>query len=135
MWLHDLKCQEVVSKAWERGLLTHSGFPLFNFLKACREDLTVWNKRDFGHVGRQIPQLQQKLQILETSGMTSIEDLRAARQDLKTWLDTNKIMWKQHSRNTRLKLGDKNTIFFHTKASLRKALDSILGLNDPNGVW
>lgn len=44
-------------------------------------------------------------------------------------------MWKQHSHNTRLKLGDKNTIFFHTKASLRKALDSILGLNDPNGVW
>lgn len=44
-------------------------------------------------------------------------------------------MWKQRSRNTWLKLGDKNTSFFHTKASHRKARNSILGLTNPNGVW
>lgn len=67
--------------------------------------------------------------------MTSIEDLWAAKQDLNTQLDTDKVMCQQHSRNTWLKLGDKNTIFFHTKALLRKVRNSILGLNDPNGVW
>lgn len=52
MWLHDPKCPEVVSEAWKRGLLSDLGFPLFNCLQTCRKDLTVWNKRDFGHVRR-----------------------------------------------------------------------------------
>lgn len=84
MWLHDPKCPEVVSEAWERGLLSNLGFPLFNCLQACRKDLTVWNKRNFGHVGRRISQLQKKLQSLEVLGIASSEELQAVRSDLTT---------------------------------------------------
>lgn len=112
MWLRDSKCAEVVSEAWERGLLASSGCPLSNCLQACKEDLSDWNKREFGHVGRQISQLQKKLQILENSRIASSEELRVARVDLNAWLDTKEVMWKQRSHNTWLKLGDNNTSFF-----------------------
>ena len=44
-------------------------------------------------------------------------------------------MWKQWSRNRYLKEGDRNTSFFHTKASNRKQRNWIQGLEDDNGVW
>ena len=101
----------MVSEAWERGLLSNSGCSLINCFQACREDLSVWNKKEFGHVGRQISQLQKKLQLLEASGVASSEELRTAKADLTTWLDTEEVIWKQRSRSTWLKLGDKNTNF------------------------
>ena len=42
---------------------------------------------------------------------------------------------KQRSRNRYLKEGDRNTSFFHTKASNRKQRNWIQGLEDDNGVW
>lgn len=104
-------------------------------MEACREDLTSWNKREFGHVWHRIGQLQKKLQTVEASGAATSEEIWTARSDLNLWLDVEETMWKQWSRNTWLKLGDKNTSLFHTKASNRKAQNYIMGLNDLNGVW
>ncbi|KAK2649996.1 hypothetical protein Ddye_017485 [Dipteronia dyeriana] len=43
--------------------------------------------------------------------------------------------WKQWSMIDWLKVGDKNTRFFHRKASARKVRNEILGLYDENGKW
>ncbi|XP_075670182.1 uncharacterized protein LOC142639945 [Castanea sativa] len=135
MWLRDPKCHDVVSKAWERGLMSSSGCPLSNCLQACREDLTDWYKKEFGHVGRRIAQLQKKLQFMEASGAATSEEIQSAKADLNVWLDAEETMRKQRSRNMWLKLGDKITSFFHTKASNKKARNYIMGLTDLNGVW
>ncbi|XP_030970836.1 uncharacterized protein LOC115991253 [Quercus lobata] len=100
MWLRDPKCQDVVSEAWERGLMSSLGCPLSNCLQACQEDLTGWNKKEFRHVGRRIAQLQTKLQTVEASGTATSEEIRSARSDLKLWLDAKETMWKQWSHNT-----------------------------------
>lgn len=72
---------------------------------------------------------------MEASGVATIEEIRSAKIDLNVWLDVEETMWKQRSRNMWLKLGDKNTSFFHTKASNRKARNYIMGLTDLDGVW
>ncbi|KAL5579315.1 hypothetical protein UlMin_011757 [Ulmus minor] len=43
--------------------------------------------------------------------------------------------WRQRSKDTWLKCGDRNSKFFHQKASARKAKNSILGLFDNNEKW
>lgn len=43
--------------------------------------------------------------------------------------------WQQRSKTHWLKSGDKNSKFFHTKASQRFRRNRILGIEDPNGVW
>lgn len=46
----------------------------------------------------------------------------------------NEIYWRQRSRVCWLKDGDRNTAFFHKKASNRRARNRISSLQDENGV-
>lgn len=45
------------------------------------------------------------------------------------------IFWKQRSRADWLKEEDKNTKFFHSKASARRKKNRICGLKDEKGIW
>ena len=44
-------------------------------------------------------------------------------------------MWHQRSRNNWLKAGDKNTTFFHTKATNRHQWNNISKILDENNRW
>ena len=44
-------------------------------------------------------------------------------------------MWKQRSQNFWLADGDRNTSFFHAKATNRKQRNTIHGICDPDGSW
>ena len=94
MWLRDPRCEEVVRDAWEHGLCSTMGHPLKNCISECHAQLTQWNKREFGHVGRQIKLLKTKLQMLEAFPENNMDDIRKVRLTLNSWLDTEEIMWK-----------------------------------------
>ena len=65
MWLKDPRCDEVVTDLWQEGLNKPGEYQFNNCIDRCSERLKVWNKVEFGHVGRKIVGLQKKLQELE----------------------------------------------------------------------
>ena len=71
MWVKDPRCDEVVNESWQEGLNKFSGYQFKNCIDTCRERLKVWNKVEFGHVGRRIANLQNRLQMLESRQMSS----------------------------------------------------------------
>ena len=52
-----------------------------------------------------------------------------------SWLGTEEVMWQQRSRNMYLLAGDRNTWFFHVKASNRNQKNLIEGMEDSSGTW
>ena len=137
MWLKGNRCEEIVKAAWEEGV--HSGVDdvLKSCLEHCRHDLNAWNKEEFGHVGRKIAKFQQKLEWLElqpsSSGMA--REMRSTRTDLNCWLEKEDEIWRQRSRLNWFQRGDRNTSFFHAKASARYQKNYIDGLVDEQGRW
>ena len=61
MWLRDPQCDEVVQEAWYEGVCKPGGYPFTNCINNCRSRLQVWNKMEFGHVGRKIAGLEKQL--------------------------------------------------------------------------
>ena len=118
MWVKDPRCDAVVNQSWQEGLNKFRGSQFKNCIDTCREQLKVWNKVEFGHVGRRIANLQNWLQMLESCQMSSTteEEIQEVRRNLNIWLVAESTMWKQRSRNTWLVCGDCNTSFFHAKS-------------------
>lgn len=121
MWLKDPRCKEVVLEAWNNGLATQTSFPFTSCLEKCRMSLEAWNKTEFEHVGKKIVELQKRLEWLELQLATpnNIQDMRSTRVELNCWHEKQDAMWLQRSRINWYQVGDKNTSFFHPKASAR----------------
>ena len=137
MWLVDERCKNVVMEAWQRGCISHSQWPLEACLEECKTSLRDWNKTTFRHVGKQVTNLQKKLQMLEAMkcNATNMEEIYATKVELNRWLGIEEEMWCQRSRNNWLKVEDRNATFFHTKGSNRFQRNTISRIMDANNGW
>ncbi|KAL0001943.1 hypothetical protein SO802_015724 [Lithocarpus litseifolius] len=135
MWLRDPHCAEIAEAAWMEGLYQPNGTQISNCLDSCRTCLSSWNKTKFGHVGRQITRLEKELQTLEQHHRPNHEHIEEVRKALNCWLDAENTMWHQKYRHLWITDGDRNTSFFHQKASNRKDRNFIRGITNHNEVW
>lgn len=51
------------------------------------------------------------------------------------FLSLDEYYWQQRAQNDWLSAGDRNSKFFHRKASLRALKNEMRGLEDARGVW
>ena len=126
-----------MEEAWDESLYGGSGDVLNRCLESFHARLEVWNDVEFGNVWKTMVELQKKLEWLELqpSTLDMIRSLRNPRIELNCWMDKEDDMWRQRSRISWLQSGDRNTRFFHEKASARYKQNLIEGLMDENGRW
>ncbi|XLR24789.1 hypothetical protein S83_052689 [Arachis hypogaea] len=130
-WLRDENCEKIVKKAWER-----SDQQVYMKLRQCGEKLYKWGEENFGDITKKIRSLQNKLQHLNTLKKEegTLLKIKEVESDLDEALKEEKIWWAQRSRTNWLKYGDKNSKFFHQKASQRKKRNWVSKIYDDTGV-
>lgn len=63
------------------------------------------------------------------------EEIRKIENQINNMLMDEDVYWKQRARANWLREGDKNTRFFHSKATVRKRKNKIWGIEDAQGNW
>ncbi|CAM8963352.1 unnamed protein product [Rhodiola kirilowii] len=133
----DRKVQLHRVRRFEQIWLRHGGFkeevrricssqtgeePLETKLKHCMKELHQWNSLTFGSVKRKVKELKEGIQDIRGRPRTEETSKIEANMttELDEWLEREELWWRQRSRADWLRQRDRNTAFFHQKASQRR---------------
>jgi hypothetical protein len=119
-----------VKQAWQ---IANGNFP--KKLATTLQSLHRWGQNQFGIIPKRIKETQIELQKLNQQSNHNhiMQQIRTKEQELDNLLESEELWWSQRSRVLWLQHGDKNTKFFHQKASHRRQRNKIEVIKDKQG--
>ena len=137
MWLSDPTYGDMVEEVWSSIRDSNPSIAILEKVASCEQELTWWNKHNFGHVRRELEKKKKLLVLSENEAMVSGNNtrVRSIRMEINLLQDRESRMWCQRSRMLWLSKRDNNTTFFHSRATKRFRKNLIRGIRDQNGVW
>jgi hypothetical protein len=134
MWETHQDFSPMVEAAWAANTCT-SMHGLERKLKGLSGALASWGRETFGSIRKELKELRQLLTLLRSRP----DRISPSHQELKVverlveLQHREEIMWKQRSCIQWLAEGDRNTKFFHMRASRRKKKNRICRLTRQDG--
>ncbi|KAL9673280.1 hypothetical protein QQ045_029535 [Rhodiola kirilowii] len=127
--MRDTSFADTVNKNWI------SNGNMSDKLLHLTQQLKVWNRKSFGHVGNHLRKLKKDLAEVRqcTRTQSSSEKEKSLTNEIDEWLIREETMWAQRSRISWLSQGDNNTKYFHLKANARRRINTISSLVDSEG--
>ncbi|KAL9675160.1 hypothetical protein QQ045_003361 [Rhodiola kirilowii] len=135
MWMRHDNYLEKVKEFWQKAVT--GGGPASKILDSCGSQLKRWNDEEFGNVKRRIKQLKAQIQEVQKEFRSEVlvEEESKLAAELDEWLAREECIWRQRARTEWLKEGDRNTAFFHARASYRRKVNSLSGLENEQGEF
>ncbi|XP_071680173.1 uncharacterized protein [Lolium perenne] len=135
-WEREPSLPAAVEEAWSRRVPGSDLGDVASSLQSVMNNLYTWKREHFKWVPKEMEKKRALLASLQdatdTGSMTAREGLEREMDEL---LYREEIMWMQRSRVAWLREGDRNTKFFHRRASWRKKKNQIRKLKRPDGSW
>lgn len=134
-WAMHEDYQGIVQTAWEQK----RGKPL-EALDQVRIQSLIFSKDVFDDIFRRkrnieawLKGIQKTLERVDSLFLLHLE--QSLQHDYNHILFQEELFWFQKSREKWVKLGDKNTAFFHAQTIIRRKRNKVHGLNLPSGIW
>jgi hypothetical protein len=137
MWSKDPRCGDVIKQAWNSEVYGSHAFILCRKQFHTATTLKKWNRDVFGHCQTKIKELNSRIEKMQMQDITeqNAKHEAALQGELNEWLRRNEVLWRQKSRETWLKDGDKNSKFFHLSTVIRRKRNSIDAIKNGDGEW
>ena len=137
MWTKDPRCNGVISEAWKKEFIGNECFQLCKKQLHTTTTLRKWNREVFGHCQSRISEISKQIELIQCE-ILSVENCSKEaklQSELNCLLSRNELIWRQKSRETGLKDGDRNSRFFHISAVLRCRNNFIDAIRGEDGTW
>ena len=137
MCLSDRGCSNVVEAVWTSHEETEPSIKVVKMIKKCGKELQEWNCKHFGNVRRELEKKRKMLKEAKKEAMRTGVDfqVRELKKEIDKLVDREYRMWFQRSKALWAANGDKNSKFFHCRATQRKWKNSILNIHKADGEW
>ena len=137
MWLFDQGCTEIVEAVWDARGIDDPMFGTMHKIEKCGKALMQWNKDHFGSVQALLKQKRKELIYVEKEAMRTglnfwLLDLK---KEIASLVDKEQRMWLQRSKVLWASQGDRNSKFFHCRATQRKRKNTIQKVRTLIGQW
>jgi hypothetical protein len=131
-WTKESYCEEIIQRNWNVGL--NSCTKKLEVMKGLGSNFEDHNlgtiKKDLARIEERLK--DQSLWAETPEDLVRFKNLEKCHGEL---LKKQETMWRQRSKAVWLKDGDRNTKFFHNKASQRSKVNGIKKIKDEDGVW
>lgn len=135
MWDTHAELKPPVRAAWEPDGHNLTASEVRVKLDALANNLGDWSRTTFGSVRGEIRKLKKELDRLRSDASRvgpSHPEIKINDRLIELYM-REEIMWRQRSRIEWLSSGDRNTHFFHMRASLRRRKNLIKALQRADG--
>ncbi|XP_024156414.1 uncharacterized protein LOC112164456 [Rosa chinensis] len=136
-WLQHPECDGVVKEAWGTDVTGTRMFCVTKKIVHTRMQLDKRHKQVFRGRQLQMRGIRARLEeLLEVPISVEVQNEKKTLMDkLQSLLYQEELFWRQRSKVTWLKEGDRNTSYFHRKTENRKRKNMLQGLFDEDGQW
>ncbi|KAB1671562.1 hypothetical protein [Gossypium barbadense] len=126
-WAKDVEAKKIIKEAWQKG-----SADIMGKIEMVGKKLGGWQYKKLKQMRTQMGTLQANInKVIDSQGGTYASNkLKALRIKLGKLLDEEEKYWAQRSRIQWLKEGDRNTRFFHVRATNRRKKNNIARLKD-----
>ena len=135
--MEDSGCTNTIEAVWSKNSDEPCDTKIVTKVDQCGKALTRWSKQAFGNVKREIERKRKELSKAEKRAISGGDSgpMKTLQEKINLLLDKEATMWRQRAKILWLKDGDKNTKFFHSKASQRRRRNYIIRLHDAGSNW
>ncbi|KAL0446061.1 UNVERIFIED_CONTAM: hypothetical protein Slati_1734000 [Sesamum latifolium] len=121
-WTKEKSCTDVIRSSWNPCSTRNIQLDITPCIQECRLSLLDWNKHSFGNIVHQMKVVDKTIGALKQGPISAenkseLEEAKAQLEELST---REEILWRQRAKALWLEEGDKNSAYFHAKASERR---------------
>jgi hypothetical protein len=136
VWKREPSLPAAIEEAWSRRIPGQDLGDIASSLSVIMENLYKWKRAYFKSLKKEIEKKRGELEaIRQLSDDASVATRIGLEKEMDELLYREEIMWMQRSRISWLREGDRNTKYFHPRASWRRRKNKVRCLKREDGSW
>ena len=137
MWLTEKGCSDTIQAVWVELDSTDPSISVIKKIEKCGVELKKWSVKSFGSIRRELELKKKEIMKAKKNAMRSGQNFQVKELmlELNNLMDKEARIWLQRSKVQWVKYGDRNSKYFHARATQRFRCNSILSLKRVDGTW